>query len=307
MNLLNFIAQFPDEDSCKLKFKEFRDQVGITCSKCNSREHNWIQNSWQYECKKCGKRISLQNGTALHGSHLPFRYWFIAIHLLTSTKKSFSALELQRQLGHNRYEPVWQMLHKLRDVMGRRDLEYQLTDVIELDEGFFSTITDEVEKGKPLKRGKGSQKKSKVLVMVESVPVEGKTTKKGKPRKVGHLRMLVINDLKSDTIKQIVEDNVALKTIIDTDNSNSYVKFKELDVDHRPNIIPKDKVNEMLPWVHIAISNAKRLLLDIHHDIKPEYLQSYLNEFCYKYNRRYFGDKLFDRLLIACASYKNII
>ena len=155
------------------------------------------------------------------------------------------------------------MLHKLRDVMGRRDLEYQLTDVIELDEGFFSTITDEVEKGKPLKRGKGSQKKSKVLVMVESVPVEGKTTKKGKPRKVGHLRMLVINNLKSDTIKQIVEDNVALKTIIDTDNSNSYVKFKELDVDHRPNIIPKDKVNEMLPWVHIAISNAKRLLLDI--------------------------------------------
>jgi transposase-like protein len=104
-------------------------------------------------------------------------------------------------------------------------------------------------------------------------------------RKVGYLKMLVVKDLKSDTIKQIIEDNVALKTIIDTDNSNSYTRFKELDVDHRPYIIPKDKVNEMLPWVHIAIGNAKRLLLDIHHDIKSEYLQSYLNKFCYKYNR----------------------
>jgi transposase-like protein len=229
------------------------------------------------------------------------------MHLITSTKKSFSALEIQRQLGHNRYEPVWLMLHKLREVMGRRDEEYQLTDVIELDEGYFSTISSDEEKTKPLKRGRGSQKKSKVLVMVESIPVEGKKTKKGKQRKVGHIRMIVINDLKAETLKKIVEENIALKSIIDTDNSNSYTKFKDLDIEHRPKIIPKDKVNEMLPWVHIAISNAKRLLLDIHHDIEPQYLQSYLNEFCYKYNRRYFGDKLFDRLLIACVSYKNNI
>ena len=134
-----------------------------------------------------------------------------------------------------------------------------------------------------------------------------KKTKKGKQRKVGHIRMIVINDLKAETLKKIVEENIALKSIIDTDNSNSYTKFKDLDIEHRPKIIPKDKVNEMLPWVHIAISNAKRLLLDIHHDIEPQYLQSYLNEFCYKYNRRYFGDKLFDRLLIACVSYKKNI
>jgi len=307
MNLLNFISQFPDEDSCKLKFKEFRDQVGVSCSKCNSKEHRWIQIKWQYECFKCGNRTTLRSGTALHGSRLPFRYWFIVMHLITSTKKSFSALEIQRQLGHNRYEPVWLMLHKLREVMGRRDEEYQLTDVIELDEGYFSTISSDEEKTKPLKRGRGSQKKSKVLVMVESIPVEGKKTKKGKQRKVGHIRMIVINDLKAETLKKIVEENIALKSIIDTDNSNSYTKFKDLDIEHRPKIIPKDKVNEMLPWVHIAISNAKRLLLDIHHDIEPQYLQSYLNEFCYKYNRRYFGDKLFDRLLIACVSYKNNI
>jgi transposase-like protein len=307
MNLLNFISLFPDEDSCKLKYKEVRDQVGVICAKCNSKKHNWIQSKWQYQCTKCGNRTTLRSGTALHGSRLPFSFWFIAMHLITSTKKSFSALELQRQLGHNRYEPVWLMLHKLRDVMGKRDENYQLTDVIELDEGFFSTTTRVEEKGKPLKRGRGSQKKSKVLVMVESIPVEGKTTKKGKPRKVGYIRMVVIDDLKSETITAVVDEIIADKTIVDTDNSNSYTDFKDLDIQHRPKIIPKEQINEMLPWVHLAISNAKRLLLDIHHDIKPQYLQSYLNEFCYKFNRRYFGDKLFDRLLIACVSHNNKI
>jgi len=305
MNLLNFIEQFPDEESCKVRYKEVRDKVGVTCSVCGCKKQYWKNDKCQYECTSCGKRTTLRSGTVMHGSQLPYRYWFIAIHLLTSTRNSFSALELQRQLGHNFYQPIWEMLHKLREVMGRRDEEYELTGVIELDEGFFSTVRPDNEKNKPLKRGRGSQKKSKVLVMVESVLVEGKTTKKGKPKKVGHLKMLVINDLKADTITNIVKANVSKSTIIDSDNSTSYVDLKDVVEAHRPIVIPKEKVSEMLPRVHLAITNAKSLLLNIHHDIKPEYLQGYLNEFCYKYNRRYFGEKLFDRLLIACVSYKN--
>jgi hypothetical protein len=80
--------------------------------------------------------------------------------------------------------------------------------------------------------------------MAESEPVEGKMTKKGKPRKVGHIKMRTINDLKSDTITSLVQDT-------------------------------------------------------------PEYLQSYLNEFCYKFNRHYFEEALFDRLIIASVNYKN--
>lgn len=195
----------------------------------------------------------------MHRSQLPFRYWFIAIHLLTSTRNSFSALELQRQLGHSCYEQIWEMLHKLRQVMGRRDGEYELSGVIELDEGFFSTVRSDDEKSKPLKRGRGSQKKAKVLVMVESVPVEGKTTKKGKPRKVGHLKMLVIDNLKANTITDLVTTNVSKSTIIDSDNSTSYVHLKDIVDLHRPVVIPKEKVSEMLPWVHLAISGMQKM------------------------------------------------
>jgi hypothetical protein len=136
----------------------------------------------------------------MHGSQLPYRYWFVAIHLLTSTKKSFSAAELKRQLGHSTYNPIWGLLHKLRALMGKRDSEYQLEGVLELDEGFFSTEISEKEKGNPLKRGRGSQRKSKVLVMAESTPVES-TDKHTKPRKVNHIKMIVIEDLKAPTIK----------------------------------------------------------------------------------------------------------
>lgn len=111
--------------------------------------------------------------------------------------------------------------------------------------------------------------------------------------------------IKANTITPIVEGSIDKNAVIDSDNSTSYVKLKELGMNHNPEIIPKDKVNEMLPWMHIAISNAKRLLLDIYHDIEPQYLQIYINEYWYKFNRRNFGDKLFDRLLIACVTYKN--
>jgi transposase-like protein/predicted RNA-binding Zn-ribbon protein involved in translation (DUF1610 family) len=305
MNLLNFIKEFPDEESCKLKFKEIRDKQGVVCPHCGGKDHYWKSDKWQYECKKCHFRTTLRSGTIMHGSKLPFRYWFVAMHLITSTKKSFSSQEIQRQLGHKRYQPIWTMMHKLRDAMGNRDGQYTLSGSIELDEGFFSTEISAENKDKPLKRGRGSQKKSKVLVMAESKEVEGKTTKKGKPRKVGFLKMQVIDDLKSETITPIVEQFVSKDAELLTDDSTSYVDLKDKVAKHSSQVIPKKLIGEKLPWVHVTISNAKRILLNTYHDIKPEYLQSYLNEFCYKFNRRYYGEALFERLLIASATYQN--
>lgn len=141
--------------------------------------------------------------------------------------------------------------------------------------------------------------------MAEGRPVEGQTTRKGNPRRVGHLKMVVIGNLKSQTVTPWVEENISNSTIVDSDDSTSYSKVKEAVKEHRPKVIPKKDIGKMLPWVHVAISNAKRMLLDVFHDVKPEYLQYYLNEYCYKFNRRYFGENLFDRLTIASVSYKN--
>ncbi|MEY4935741.1 MAG: hypothetical protein RIS64_2100 [Bacteroidota bacterium] len=69
-------------------------------------------------------------------------------------------------------------------------------------------------------------------------------------------------------------------------------------------VVEPKKAGKILPWVHIAIANSKRLLLDIYHRIDDDFLQNYLNEFCYKFNRRYMQDKLFDRLIVASVSYR---
>jgi hypothetical protein len=307
MNLLNFTTTFPEEESCKRKWKEIRDKEGIICPKCGSKEHYWKSDKESYECKICHYRQSLRANTIMHGSWLPFRYWFIAFHLARSTKKSFSAKELQRQVGHKFYEPIWAMMHKIRATMGSQDSQYTLCGVIELDEGFFSVKTPEKEKDKPLKRGRGSQKKAKVLVMAESIPVEKKDAQKDKdkPRKVNHIKMFVIDDLKSETIDNKVVMNVNKTSILDSDKSTSYTNLSELIAEHRPKVIPKELTGKSLPWVHLAISNAKRLLLDIFHAVKSDYLQNYLNEFCYKFNRRYFGESQFDRVLVASVTWKN--
>lgn len=153
LNLFEFVSRFPDEGSCQSHFKKERDRLGIVCKKCGCSEHYWKKDRESYQCKKCGKRITLRSGTALENSNLPYLYWFKAMHLLTSTRKTFSALEIQRQLNHKSYEAIWSMLHKIRDAMGKRDSHYKLTEYIELDDGFFETIDAETKDEKRKREG----------------------------------------------------------------------------------------------------------------------------------------------------------
>lgn len=130
--------------------------------------------------------------------------------------------------------------------------------------------------------------------------------KKGaKPRRVGYLKMKVIDDLRKETINSVVQESLSDQSRLYTDDSTSYMDLWSYVQPHHSEVIPKNKVEEKLPWVHIAISNAKRQLLNSYHNVKPEFLQSYLDEFCYKLNRRYFGEALFGRLLVAAVSNKN--
>lgn len=304
MKLIEFTNHFPDEQSCKEAFKAYRLKEGITCKKCGCISHYWKKNREQWECKSCSHRTTLKSGTVMQGSKLPFQYWFIAMHLLTSTKKSFSSKEIQRQLGHKRYEPIWAMVHKLRAVMGIREDKYQLKDEIELDKGFFETVSITRDKSEPLKRGRGSQRQTTVSVSVESKEAgeDYNPKKHGKKKRVGYLKMKVVHSLKKEVIANTIERAVEKGTSIQSDNSTSYVDLKD-NYQTNPKTLQGKEATKLLPWVHTAISNAKRLLLDVHHRIDEDYLQNYLNEFCFKFNRRYFKNQ-FDRIMVAAVSYR---
>lgn len=304
MKLFEFSKNYPDELSCRLEFKAQRESAGIKCNKCGNTSHYWKKRREQWECKRCAHRTTLRSGTVMENSKLPFLDWFMAMHLLTATKKSFSAKEIQRQLGRKRYEPVWSMLHKIRSVMGLREDEYMLYGESELDDGNFETVSIK-GKTEKRKRGRGSQKQTTILVAAESFPVNPKDyirKKYGKDKKLRYIKMKVINSFKKELTKQTVSKMIKPQSKILTDGSNSFNDLKT-EYKHHAEVFTKKEASKKLPWVHTAISNLKRLLLDVHHRIDEDFLQNYLNEYTYKLNRRYFED-VFSRLLTISTQYR---
>lgn len=297
MTILEFSKKFPTEVSCRVHFKAVRDKVGVVCKKCKHTDHYWLQNKEQYQCKSCGFRTTLRSGTVMEDSKLPFMKWYMAMIFMSSTKKGFSASEMQRQIGHKRYEPIWLMIHKLRTVMGKRDDLYKLIDIIEFDEGHFEVATSQ-KKRQNLKRGKGSQRQKNVAVMAESIPLEDLNTK-DKSTQCRYFKMKVLGAKDADEINKTVRENIDEKSIVLTDKATSYVDISKYIETHITEKSTKETTETTLKWVHIAIANAKRNFLGIYHKIKGKYLQNYLNEFVYKLNRRYFGEGLFDRLAVA--------
>ena len=115
--------------------------------------------------------------------------------------------------------------------------------------------------------------------------------------------MKVVEDLEIKTINKQVKESIEEDATVHTDSYKSYNKLTEVIKTHNKYNMTYDSSDKVLPWVHKAIANSKNLLKAIHHCVSPEYLQNYLDEFCYKHNRRYFGDKVFDRALIAAVSF----
>lgn len=311
MDLLSFHQEFPDEQSCINHFREKRLASGLCCSQCQNKEFTFRNGKRRFYCKSCNKSISLKSGTVMENSNLSFKSWLFCMKYMTMTKKGVSAKEMQRLLGFKRYEPVWYMMHKLRAVMGKRDDLYKLSGSVEVDEGFFESTNlktqysekEDDNESKKQKRGRGSSKQAKVLVMVESKEVDQVKDKyKHKTdKKVGFLKMKLMPDLTMTAINDQVKSTMENQTEVLSDGYRGYNKLKEVIKTHLVIVEPnKSKAAKLFPWVNRTISNAKKVLLGNHHNvINKVYIQNYLNEFCYKFNRRYFEDKITDRLVFA--------
>jgi transposase-like protein len=297
MILFSFSAHFTSEKDCREHFKAARDKVGVICSVCGSAHHYWIKSRWSYECKSCRHRTSLRSGTIMQSSNLSFLIWYKTMFLMSVTKKGFSAKEIQKQLGLKRYEPVWQMTHKLRKAMGKRDARYTLEGMIEMDEGYFTVASSEFEQWKGI-RGKGAVGKANTLIMAESVPLEDIETGE-KSKSCRYFKAKVLDSHLSEDINAEIEQSIDNECIVFTDKSSSYVDIADFVELHISGKSDKQTTKETLRWVHIIIGNAKRNLLGNYHKIKRKYLQLYLNEFVYKLNRRYFDERIFERLIIA--------
>lgn len=114
------------------------------------------------------------------------------------------------------------------------------------------------------------------------------------------LRMQVVDNLKSDTIKDFADQLIDKGSTIQSDSYHSYRKPLSEDYKHEYQVF--DAGSDLLKWLHMVIGNAKAFVLGTYHGLGEKHLQSYLDEFCYRLNRRFFQEELFPRLLVAVAN-----
>jgi transposase-like protein len=206
-------------------------------------------------------------GTLFHGSKITLIQWFWAIYFLGSDKGSISALRLSKLIDVN-WRTARLILKKLRTAMGHRDSLYQLSGTIELDDALVGGR----QKGK---RGRGAAGKSKVLIACES-----------KDKKAGFIAIEVVDSICHLSVDKFVKKHLKRGQNVHSD-ALAALNIIDQTQNYEARVTPSYLVDEWLPWVHIAIGNLKTFLLGTFHGVSGKYLQEYLDEFCYRFNRRF--------------------
>lgn len=264
------------------------DGKEFICPLCSNETY------WQHhknpeirECKKCHFEVRLKANTIFQKSKTPLLIWLRTICLVTQGKRGISALELQTDLGMKSYGTAWILLHKIREALRQRDDTYKLKDVIELDGAVFG------------KRQTGNQ--LEVLVAVETKDwIDQRGRRKSK---AGFAKVLVAKETKEDAQK-FVDKTIEKNSMVNTDASPSLIHLENVDVDYQVVGSDPEILDHWLPWIHKFISNAKSWIVGTHHGVEAKYLNRYLSEYTFRFNRRHNPDSLFFRALGACVHAK---
>lgn len=290
--LLAMQQMFPSEVAAAEYLRTVRWPDGFTCRFCG-----WIGEPYIFKnkptilrCRRCRRDTSITVDTVMHATRTPLQVWFWAAYLVTTQTPGQSAAQFQRQLGLSRYETAFQILHKLRTAMVRPDRD-RIGDKwpVEVDEVYVG--------GKTRGEGRGVHHKAIVAGAVEA---RTKAVKSGK-RIIysGRLRLQVVRDRSEKVLETFVVESVEPKSQIITDGWIGYDSLSGLGYDHKPVVLGGDpeKTDQALPMIHLVFSNLKAWILGTHHGVSPQHLQAYLNEFVFRFNRRFYPMTAFNSVL----------
>jgi len=282
LSFVEFCELFPDDEACRRKLFAIRWPEGFICPKCGETKHGYNEKRKIYQCNCCRYQASLTAGTVMEKTKLPIMIWFWAIFLMATDKRGSSATYLSVSLKI-RYKSAWLLLQKLRSAMGNRDARYLLEGIIEFDDTYF---------GGPKsggKRGRGTQK-TKALVALSKDSI-------GRPR---FLKIQVVPNLKGKTVGKFAAATIREKATIETDAYRSYRKPLSERYHHVWEVFDAD--SQSLAWLHTIVSNAKAFVQGTFHGLDSLHLQRYLDEFCWRFNRRHRTRSIFYDLLRTTIS-----
>lgn len=284
--LREFQRQFADEAACRAYLAASRWPDGYRCPRCGSGKAFELARRFLWQCKSCGQQSSVTAGTALHRTRISLRDWFWAAYLIGTHGPGLSALQLKRQLGLTRYETAWTLMHKLRRSMRRPGRE-ALYGKVEVDETFIGEQEN--------LRG-GRQIGDRALV-VGAVEVRGRAS--------GRIRLQLVADSSARSLSGFVVANVEPGTTVLTDGWQGYASLSGMGYRHRPKTQGRpERAGIILPRIHHVFGNLKAWLLGTHHGVSKKHLQSYLDEFVFRFNRRRTPMAAFQSLLGLTGSHK---
>lgn len=301
-SLGEFQKTFADEANCTAFLFGRRWPDGFVCPACGKPRSVALKSRPRLlECLDCGRQTSVTAGTAMHRSKLPLTTWFWAAHLMATHSNGMSARQLQDQLGVT-YKTAWLLTQKLRRSMNDPDRDL-LEGVVEVDQ---TEIPFRVGDAffQPGNAGK--------IIVAGAVEVIERDTGKVKPRRIGakyidtrsgRLRLAMIAGNSATSIEAFVRANVKAGSTLLTDGHASYPGLSG-DYRHDPRVIGAMAANIVLPWVHRAFALLKRWGLGTYHGLRRKHVDTYLNEFVFRYNRRFHRHVSFETILGLAARRK---
>lgn len=298
--ILEFAAQFHSDEVCMDYLIKSRWPEGFVCPQCDHKGGWWLAKYKRFECSGCHRHTSPLSGTLMHRSHISIRLWFWAAYLMATHTPGISALQLQRQLGIKQNATVWFMLHRLRKGMVRQDRE-ALHGVVEADEAHIGGPA----KGK---KGRGVRVAASKTLIAGAVEIVSFRNKKGiLEEKAGRVRLETLRSASEEEIGKFLKKNVAAGSTVKSDGWRGYSKNALKGYDHLRQVQGSpEHAKELAPHIHRVFSNLKSWLIGIHHGVDPKYLQAYLDEFVFRFNRRGTPMAAFQTLLGIASSKKPV-
>jgi hypothetical protein len=291
-----FETRFPigDDDACKAYLKARRWPQGVHCPRCgNPAVYDLHSRKWHWQCTQCapggstGYRFSVIAGTIFENTNKPLRDWFKVVHLMTTSKKGISALQIQRQLGFGSYGTAHSMCHKIRAAM--IEPEHKLGGIVEVDETYVGG-KDKNRHWDKRSGGTGGTGSGKVGVI-------------GAVQRKGNVVARVISRFDRDTLTSFVRETVSHKvSLLATDDLRAYDTLHREFPQHA--IVRHSAKEYVVGAVHTNTiegfwSIFKRGVVGTFHKVSAKYMPLYVAEFQFRYNKRFNAD-IFGTTINGC-------
>lgn len=278
----DFDCQFPDDKTCLEWLKNRLYPDGITCKNCGVvTKHHRVAGRPSYSCDRCGNHVHPTADTIFHKSPTPLTTWFYAIYLMSSTRCGISAKQIERETGVT-YKTAWRMFKQIRSMLAGDGPIGGEGKHVEVDETYYGGRRKN-GRGRPMR---GDKSKTAVLGMVE---------------RSGKVVALTIPDATAKTLCGSIRKFVLPATTVFTDEYPSYNtisegrKYTHHRIKHSENVYVVGDVHTNT--VEGFWSLIKRGIGGVYHSVSKEYLQSYLNEYSFRYNRRFDTQPMFTSFL----------